>query len=107
MYPNDFFAAAMATAGIVLFAKFMSHSPKQGKRKSEKPEGWWKTLHIICVGTAFLGLLLSLIALGGLRLAMNEPWLKAYEDHFLAAVFLMVVVASVILSFDVSVPREE
>jgi hypothetical protein len=55
MPPVDFYAGAIATVVVILFAKFDTH-----RRHNE----CWKMAHIACAITAWLGLVLPLLVLG-------------------------------------------
>jgi hypothetical protein len=89
MPPVDFYAGAIATVVVILFAKFDTH-----RRHNER----WKMAHIACAITAWLGLVLSLLVLG---------WtLSDFEEGLRHAVALVVMVAGSILALDVAWPHQ-
>jgi hypothetical protein len=87
--PVDFYAASLAAAAVVLFAKFVTH---RDHRPAGKP--LWKALHWACVGAAWTGFVVSLLALGSLPSGWIEVILRLTVGY-------LVVLAATILAVDV------
>jgi hypothetical protein len=87
--PVDFYAASLAAVAVVLFAKFMTH---RGHGQAGTPP--WNRLHWACVGTAWMGSVVSLIVLGSLPSGVLEVALRW-------TVGILVVIAATILAVDV------
>jgi hypothetical protein len=88
--PVDFYAALLAAAAVVLFAKFVTH---RSHGQAGTPP--WNWLHRACVGTAWMGFVVSLIALGSLPTGSVEVILRC-------TVGFLVVIATTILAVDVN-----
>ena len=89
MPPVDFYAGAIATVAVILFAKFNTHRSHDER---------WKLLHIVCAIAAWLGLILSLLVLG---------WtVTNVENRLRQAVAIMVMIAGSILALDVAWPPQ-
>jgi multisubunit Na+/H+ antiporter MnhB subunit len=103
--PNDFYAGAMATAAIILFAKFLSHRPRE-ERERQCRSWWtlWKVAHVLCVVTTFVALVFSLAVLGGLP---PRKLLNAHQAVIRDIVFGVVVAAAAILASDIAFPRRD
>ena len=87
--PVDFYAASLAAAAVVLFAKFVTH---RGHRPADKL--LWKGLHWACVGATWTGFVVSLLVLGSLPSGWFEVILRL-------TVGFLVVLAATILAVDV------
>jgi hypothetical protein len=72
--PTDFYAAAVAACVVIVFAKFATQN-HPGKPKARMSFVGWVTGaggHAVCIGFAWLGLLLALLML-------SENWLSGEE----------------------------
>lgn len=86
--PVDFYAGAIATVAVILFAKFTTHT-RYDRR--------WRFAHRICAGAAWVGLVLSLWALG---------WTpQGVEVGLRHVVVVAVMLAGTILAVDVAWPH--
>ena len=105
---NDFYAGAIAVAGIILFAKFVAHGPRH---KCDEPRGCiWKFFHVVCVIAALVAVIVSFAILGEIAVPTSWPgfvgWPQEAERDMRVVVFWAVVVAAVILAVDVAWPSE-
>jgi predicted PurR-regulated permease PerM len=105
----DFYAAVLAAAVVVLFAKFMTHHGRP--RICSVPAA---IFHLVCVVAAWLSLVMSLAVLGHVRLPRNLSWVGSMLGGWpndlapvRGRVFLAVLLASSILAVDVAVASSE
>lgn len=88
--PVDFYAGALASCAIILFAKFVTHGKGALAGKS------WRVAHYLCVASAWFGLTIALYVLSDL-----VPNIEQFERTVRPIVFVLLLVASAIFSVDV------
>jgi hypothetical protein len=111
MSPNDFYASAVATLVVILFAKFAAHRNRLATHSTTKSEGRGRLNslakftqdegHLICVACASLGLLGSLVVLGWPHLKADDipSWVPI-------TVLVLTLLAALILAIDIAIPPE-
>jgi hypothetical protein len=99
--PTDFYAAAVAACVVIVFAKFVTHNHPRKPKVRKSFVGWVTGAggHAVCIGFAWLGLLLALLML-------SENWLSG-EEWIRWAVGGLAVGAGLILSLDTALPRSD
>jgi hypothetical protein len=98
--PVDYYAGISALCVVIMFAKFSSHDSRRRNAQScnrEVADGW-QVVHVLSVGLAALGALLSLLVLGwGELFALSEGRVRP-------AVILLTIVAALLLAADLIRP---
>jgi hypothetical protein len=110
MSPQDYYAAAIALFGIILFAKFVTHARtatkwvrlKLDKKSSDKV---WNGLHFFAVLAAIIGAASCFAVLGWAE--NNSPisvlgW-NIKEEWFRDVVAIAAVISGIILAFDIGI----
>ena len=116
-YPVDFYAGAIATFAVILFAKFVTHHVRFGPdhvSHSEKkqwpkrryllyPKHWhlWHPAHWICVVAAAVGLALSLLVLS--EIPLFDGWDDGNHTWPRWVVLLAAFISGALLVADVAV----
>jgi hypothetical protein len=99
--PTDFYAGAAAAFVVIVFAKFATHTHPRKHKTRNRLLAWvvGPGGHAVCIGFAWLGLVLSLLML-------TKEWLSE-EEWIRWVVGGLAVVAGLILSLDTALPRSE
>jgi hypothetical protein len=99
-YPVDFYAGAIATFAVILFAKFVTHHVSHSHKQDWRRSGWLCVAHWFCVLAAGVGLALSLAILA--EIPQVKGWDDATHKGGRWTVCVAVVISALFLSLDVA-----
>jgi hypothetical protein len=110
MSPQDYYAAAIALFGIILFAKFVTHGGTATKwfALNKGWSGWvWTVLHILAVVAAVIGAASCLAVLGWAENStpISPFGFKITEACLRRVVAIAAAFSGIILAFDIGITR--